>query len=71
LLDEATSAVDEATEARLYRLLREQLPATGIFSVGHRGTLRPLHAREFVVRPNQAGPASLVEVTATPSQRIG
>jgi putative ATP-binding cassette transporter len=71
LLDEATSAVDEATEARLYRLLREQLPATGIFSVGHRGTLRPLHARELVVRPNQDGPASLVEVTASPSQRIG
>src|SRR6266699_2279683 len=39
-LDEATSAVDEATEARLYRLLRERLPGTTLFSVGHRPTLR-------------------------------
>src|SRR3989475_12665823 len=37
-LDEATSAVDEATEARLYHLLRERLPGTALFSVGHRGT---------------------------------
>jgi len=40
-LDEATSAVDEATEARLYRLLRERLPKTALFSVGHRRTLAP------------------------------
>ena len=33
-LDEATAAVDEATECRLYRLLRERLPATAVFSVG-------------------------------------
>src|SRR5207244_6907817 len=64
-LDEATSALDEATEARLYRLVREQLPAAGIFSVGHRATLRALHARELVVRPSQNGPASVVEVTTT------
>jgi putative ATP-binding cassette transporter len=70
-LDEATSALDEGTEAQLYRLLRERLPGTGIFSVGHRGTLRPLHARQFVVRPSRSGPASVVEVTASPSQRIG
>jgi putative ATP-binding cassette transporter len=70
-LDEATSAVDEATEARLYRLVRARLPGTTLFSVGHRGTLRPLHARELAVRPNESGPASIVEVTASPSQRIG
>jgi len=70
-LDEATSALDEATEARLYRLVRERLPGTALFSVGHRGTLRPLHAREFVVRPDGSGPSSIVEVTAGVSQRIG
>ena len=38
-LDEATSAVDEATEALLYRLVRERLPRTTLFSVGQRATL--------------------------------
>jgi len=55
-LDEATSAVDEATEARLYHLVRERLPGTALLSVGHRGTLRPLHGRELVVRPSRADP---------------
>jgi len=70
-LDEATSALDEATEACLYRLVRKRLPGTALFSVGHRGTLRPLHAREFVVRPDGSGPGSILEVTAGVSQRIG
>src|SRR5712691_6848324 len=34
-LDEATSAVDEATEACLYRLVRERLAETTVFSIGH------------------------------------
>jgi len=63
-LDEATSAVDEATEARLYRLVRERLAGTTIFSVGHRATLRPFHSRQLLVRSNAYGPAAIVEVTA-------
>ena len=63
-LDEATSAVDEATEAGLYRLVRERLAGTTVFSVGHRVTLRPFHARQLVVQPNGSGPPSIVEVTA-------
>lgn len=65
-LDEATSAVDEATEARLYRLVRERLAGTTIFSVGHRATLRAFHSRHLLVRANGNGPASIVEVTAVP-----
>jgi putative ATP-binding cassette transporter len=65
-LDEATSAVDEATEAHLYQLVRQRLVGTTVFSVGHRGTLRPFHARQLVLRPNGSGPASIVEM-ATPS----
>jgi putative ATP-binding cassette transporter len=65
-LDEATSAVDEATEARLYRLVRERLAGTTVFSVGHRATLRPFHSRQLLVRTNGNGPASIVEVTAVP-----
>src|SRR6266850_548149 len=70
-LDEATAAVDEATEARLYRLVAERLPGTALFSVGHRGTLRPLHGRELVVRPEESGPASIVEVIGDLAQRSG
>jgi putative ATP-binding cassette transporter len=69
-LDEATSALDEPTEARLYRLVRERLPGTAVFSVGHRGTLSPFHARQLAVRPNGNGPASIVDVTA-PVRRSG
>ena len=65
-LDEATSAVDEATEARLYRLLRERLADTTVFSIGHRATLRAFHARQLLVRANGTGPSSIVEVTAVP-----
>jgi vitamin B12/bleomycin/antimicrobial peptide transport system ATP-binding/permease protein len=63
-LDEATAAVDKATEACLYRLLRERLARTTAFSVGHRGTLRPFHACHFVLQPNGSGLASIVEVAA-------
>jgi vitamin B12/bleomycin/antimicrobial peptide transport system ATP-binding/permease protein len=69
-LDEATSAVDEATEARLYRLVRERLAETTVFSVGHRATLRAFHARQLVVQPNGSGPPSIVEVTAAPASGV-
>ncbi len=64
-LDEATSAVDEETEVRLYSLVRERLPATTLVSVGHRSTLRAFHARRLVVTPNGASPATVKEVAAT------
>ena len=60
-LDEATSAVDEAGEARLYTLLREWLPNTTLLSVGHRSSLRPFHARQLVLTPHGVKPATLVE----------
>ncbi len=60
-LDEATSALDEETEAQLYALLRDRLPSTTLVSVGHRRTLRAFHARQLVVTPNGAGPATVRE----------
>jgi vitamin B12/bleomycin/antimicrobial peptide transport system ATP-binding/permease protein len=65
-LDEATSAVDEQTESRLYRLMRDRLRGTTIFSVGHRASLHAFHSRHLIVRANGNGPASIVEVTAVP-----
>ena len=70
-LDEATSAVDEATEVRLYRLVRERLAGTTVFSVGHRATLRAFHSRQLLVRSNGSGPSSIVEVTAVPDSARG
>lgn len=46
-LDEATSALDEAREARLYDLLRSELPNAGLVSVGHRSTLFARHDHEL------------------------
>ena len=71
-LDEATSAVDESTETRLYRLVRERLGDTTVFSIGHRATLRAFHARQLLVQRNGKGPASIVELTAAPeAARVG
>ena len=50
-LDEATASLDEASEASLYRLLAEQLPATTVISIGHRSTLEGLHERKVVLVP--------------------
>ncbi|HKQ64790.1 MAG TPA: ABC transporter ATP-binding protein/permease [Methylomirabilota bacterium] len=63
-LDEATSAVDEASEARLHRLLRERLPDTAVFSVGHRATLHSFHARRLVIQLAGNGPGSIMELPA-------
>ena len=43
VLDEATSAVDEETEANLYEWVRRALPDAAIISVGHRSVLEGFH----------------------------
>jgi putative ATP-binding cassette transporter len=48
-LDEATASLDEASEAALYRLLEEKLPATTIVSIGHRSTLEAFHQRNVAL----------------------
>jgi vitamin B12/bleomycin/antimicrobial peptide transport system ATP-binding/permease protein len=54
--------VDEATEARLYRLMRERLAETTVFSIGHRTTLHAFHARRLVVQLAGNNPGSIVEL---------
>jgi putative ATP-binding cassette transporter len=51
-LDEATASLDEASEAELYHLLKEKLPATTIISIGHRSTLEAFHQRRVVLDRN-------------------
>lgn len=48
-LDEATASLDEASEAKLYRLIEEKLPATTIVSIGHRSTLDAFHQRKVAL----------------------
>jgi putative ATP-binding cassette transporter len=48
-LDEATASLDEASEAALYLLLEEKLPAATIVSIGHRSTLEAFHQRHVVL----------------------
>ncbi|HQS07348.1 MAG TPA: ABC transporter ATP-binding protein/permease [Xanthobacteraceae bacterium] len=43
LLDEATAALDEPLEARLYALIAQRLPKVVLLSIGHRSTLVALH----------------------------
>ena len=48
-LDEATASLDEPSEAALYRLLIDRLPATTLVSIGHRSTLDAFHQRKLAV----------------------
>jgi putative ATP-binding cassette transporter len=48
-LDEATASLDEDSEAALYRLLADKLPATTVVSIGHRSTLAAFHQRNVVL----------------------
>src|SRR5579875_238886 len=54
-LDEASSALGEDDEARLYRLLRGRHPDAAIVSVGHRASLRALHDRVLDLTRFHAG----------------
>jgi putative ATP-binding cassette transporter len=57
-LDEATSAVDEATETQLYELLHDRLDNTTIVSIGHRPSLAAAHDRAYRMEPRMVVPSS-------------
>jgi len=59
-LDEATASLDEASEALLYRLLREKLPGTAVVSIGHRPTLAEFHERRWRIERDGEGAGALV-----------
>ena len=65
-LDEASSALDEASEAMLYRLLIERLPDTAIVSIGHRSSLAQFHGRFFKLSPAGKGLHRLGEAEMAP-----
>jgi putative ATP-binding cassette transporter len=49
-LDEATAALDEPTEKRVYEMIKRIIPGATIVSVGHRGTLRAFHDRNIELK---------------------
>lgn len=50
-LDEASSALDEATEAEIYRLIRERLPAATLVSIAHKPSVLAFHDRRLRLDP--------------------
>lgn len=46
-MDEASSALDNATEAAMYRLINDRLPNCTIVSIAHRTTLEAFHDRRL------------------------
>lgn len=61
-LDEATTALDEPMEAKIYQALSEKLPQTAIISIGHRGTLQQFHKRRLEMQPSGAGTFTPLEL---------
>jgi putative ATP-binding cassette transporter len=60
-LDEATAALDDAGEARIYELLRERLPDATIVNVAHRPGVEGFHRRKVAITAaDESGPARLV-----------
>jgi vitamin B12/bleomycin/antimicrobial peptide transport system ATP-binding/permease protein len=66
-VDEATAALDEATERDLYRRIATALPQTTVVSIGHRSTLEAFHQDRIAIErvPGDTR-AHLVRVTAPP-----
>jgi putative ATP-binding cassette transporter len=54
-LDEATASLPEDTQAELYRLLKDRLPATTVVSIGHRASLAEFHPRRLAWQGSSLG----------------
>jgi putative ATP-binding cassette transporter len=54
-LDEATSGLDEESEARVYQLFRERLPLAAIVSIADRPALAQYHSRRWSLTPGAGG----------------
>lgn len=63
-LDEATAALDEATEAAVYAVLRQELPGTTVVSIGHRSTLIAMHDRRIDLQAGEDGVFHVAEAKA-------
>jgi putative ATP-binding cassette transporter len=62
-LDEATAAMDETMEGKIYKVLFTELHATTIVSIGHRSSLHDIHQRHIELRPDGDGASQVAEKT--------
>jgi vitamin B12/bleomycin/antimicrobial peptide transport system ATP-binding/permease protein len=62
-LDEANTALDEATEADLYRTLKQRLPGTTLISIAHDTRVAAFHDARILIDPRH-GRATFAEVRA-------
>ena len=58
-LDDATAALDEDAESKIYALLKERLPEASIVSIAHRPSVARYHTRRWTLVPHPGGPAEL------------
>jgi putative ATP-binding cassette transporter len=61
-LDEATAALDEPTEAAIYKVIKEKLPQTTVVSIGHRSTLLGYHDRRIDLKRAENGLSTPVDM---------
>jgi putative ATP-binding cassette transporter len=54
-LDEATTALDEPSQEKIYRLLTERLKDATIVSIAHRSTLADFHGKLWELKADGAG----------------
>jgi vitamin B12/bleomycin/antimicrobial peptide transport system ATP-binding/permease protein len=70
-LDEATAALDETTEAAIYGVMKDKLPATTIVSIGHRSTLIAMHDRQVELTAGDDGVFTLQDAKKRVKIRAG
>jgi putative ATP-binding cassette transporter len=64
-MDEATSAMDENAQGRMYQLLQERLPTSTIVSISHHAEVAQYHTSGIELRRTSSGQSALVQ-TALP-----
>jgi len=60
-MDDATGALDEAMEKRIYGILAERLPGASVLSITNRPTVAGYHQRRWTFRP--AGEGAVLQST--------
>ncbi len=58
-LDDATAALDEAMEKRVYEILAARLPAAAVMSMTHRPAVAQYHTRRWTMLSNGDARTSL------------
>ena len=58
-MDDATAALDEAMEKRVYEILTSRLPTATVVSLTHRDAVMEFHTRRWRMSTNDQGRATL------------